>query len=200
MHSSVYPTQKIFRVLVEATSHPGRGYRLPTCRESDPWRTSLLAVAYTLLDHEVAFAFIGKNIMLAQQVYAATKARQVAVEDAHYVIVEGNQSLGQLNNVNCGTSAYPDQGATIIYALSNDGREQQSPLTNVFLSGPGIKEPLNPQLTGLSIEELNNIHHLNGEYPLGIDCIFLNGDCQVMCIPRSTEIKIHQDKKWDMLP
>ena len=191
MHAQVFPTQKVFRVLVEAMSHPGQVYRLPACRVTDPWRSALLAVAYTLLDHEVTFAFIGKNITLAQEVYAATKAQQVAIEDAHYVIVEGNRSLGQITNANCGSSTYPDQGATIIYVLSKNNGDTSSPLSDVILSGPGIKEPLPPQLTGLCIEELDDIRLLNAEYPLGVDCIFLNTECQVMCIPRSTEIKIY---------
>jgi alpha-D-ribose 1-methylphosphonate 5-triphosphate synthase subunit PhnH len=191
MYSSVYPTQKVFRVLVEAMSHPGLVYTLPAHHTTAPWTSSLLAVAHTLLDHEVTFAFIGENIRLAEEVYAATKARQVAIEEAHYIIIEGNRSSGQIATANCGSSAYPDQGATLIYALSEkDVRKQTPQLSDIVLSGPGIKEPLSPQLAGLSVEELSEIRQLNTEYPLGVDSIFLRGDNQLMCIPRSTKITV----------
>jgi alpha-D-ribose 1-methylphosphonate 5-triphosphate synthase subunit PhnH len=188
MYSLVYPTQNVFRVLVEAMSHPGRVYGLPAHQANDPWNTALLAVSHALLDHEVTFAFIGENLTLAEDVYAATKARQVAVEEAHYVIVEGNRTFGQIAAANRGSSAYPDQGATIIYVLPESDSEQASQFTDIMLSGPGIKEPFSPQLAGLSAEELTEIRHLNAEYPLGVDCIFLRGETQIMCIPRSTKI------------
>jgi alpha-D-ribose 1-methylphosphonate 5-triphosphate synthase subunit PhnH len=190
MHSPVYPTQKVFRVLVEAMSHPGRVYQLPAYQATDPWDTSLLAVTRTLLDHEATFAFIGENAALAEAVFATTKAPQVEVDDADYVIIEGNRSSGQIADAKRGSSAYPDQGATLIYVLPESDGEPTSPCTDIILSGPGIKEPFSPQLKGLSVEELTEIHYLNAEYPLGIDSMFLGGNAQVMCIPRSTKITI----------
>jgi alpha-D-ribose 1-methylphosphonate 5-triphosphate synthase subunit PhnH len=189
MHSTVYPTQKVFRALVDAMSHPGRVYTLPAIQADDPWTTSLVAVAHTLLDHEVTFAFIGENTALAEGVFAATKAREVEVEEAHYIIIEGNRSFSRIASANCGSSAYPDRGATLIYTLqenSADGPDSRT--TDIMLSGPGIKEPFAPQLEGLSGDELTEIRYLNAEYPLGVDSIFLRGNTQVMCIPRSTKI------------
>jgi alpha-D-ribose 1-methylphosphonate 5-triphosphate synthase subunit PhnH len=144
-------------------------------------------VAYTLLDHEVSFAFVGQKIEIATQIYAATKARQVPVEEADYVIVEGNRSEGQILAAKCGNGAYPDRGATIIYML--DGEDEEASVSDaVLLQGPGIKHQSVPRLNSLSIEEFKHISHLNTEYPLGVDCIFLGKDNQVMCVPRSTKI------------
>lgn len=191
IHSSVYPTQKVFRVLVDAMSHPGRVYRMPKPQKIDPWETSLLAIVYTLLDHEVSFAFIGQKITIAEQIYAATKARQVAIEEADYIIVEGNRSDGQILSAKCGVGAYPEQGATIIYVIDQETHNGNSAgLNEIILNGPGIKDQTSPQLAGLSVEEFQHIRDLNTEYPLGVDCVFLGEDNQVMCIPRSTKITV----------
>ncbi|MBU2512783.1 phosphonate C-P lyase system protein PhnH [bacterium] len=191
MYSQVYPTQKVFRVIVEAMSHPGVVYQLPTFQETHLWSTSLLAVAHTLLDHEVTFVYLGDEIFRIKEIFEATKSRQVALNEAHYIIIEGNRSNGRICEANCGSSTYPDRGATIIYILSeNDDGSQCFNSSKIILKGPGIKESISPQMIGLNRDELVNIRDLNSEYPLGVDCIFLRGSSQVMCIPRSTRINL----------
>ncbi|MEA3544779.1 MAG: phosphonate C-P lyase system protein PhnH, partial [Thermodesulfobacteriota bacterium] len=56
------------------------------------------------------------------------------------------------------------------------------------LSGPGIEDNIYPKIDGLAAQELNQLKEVNTEYPLGIDCIFIDQNGQLMCIPRSTRI------------
>jgi alpha-D-ribose 1-methylphosphonate 5-triphosphate synthase subunit PhnH len=186
IHGQAIPTQRIFRVLLNAMSHPGRSYHLPF---KGYWPTPWLAVADTLLDHEVSFAVLGEKHTddVAAEILTATKARAVDPTVADYIVVLGSNSQGAIYKSKHGTLEYPDWNATFIYVLYN---AKTPPIYGVRLSGPGISEPISPQMNGLDPRELEDIRTVNKEYPSGIDCIFLDEEDHVMCIPRSTNIKI----------
>lgn len=189
MYTAVYPTQKVYRVLVEAMSHPGEVFQFPGICQDDPWSSSLLAVAHTLFDHEVTFAVVDGLPSLEKEIYDSTKARRVSLEKALYVIVSGNRSAGNILRACPGSSIYPESGATVIYSFE-EGDEDSCDLTGIELSGPGIRDSIHPRLAGLDAEEFEVLRQVNSEYPLGVDAIFLRGDAQVMCIPRSTRIRL----------
>jgi alpha-D-ribose 1-methylphosphonate 5-triphosphate synthase subunit PhnH len=185
-HEQVVPTQRIFQALLNAMSHPGRVYPL---FYNGIWTTSWLAVADTLLDHEVSFAVLGEQSAddVAAEVHSATKARMTDPAVADYIFVLGSNSQGAVYKCRHGTPEYPDRSATFIYVLVHD---QKPTVEGITLSGPGIFETISPQINQLDPGELESIRNVNQEYPLGVDCIFLNEADQVMCIPRTTKIKI----------
>jgi len=182
----VAPTQRIYRILLTAMSHPGRAYALPT---GEDWPTGLLAIAQTLFDHEVGFTVIGEQDAqaAAAEIYAITKARAVEVAEADFIIILGGDSGGTIEQAKRGHPAYPDQNATLIYIVEAlDPRN--API--VRLSGPGIAGKTEPVVRGLTRGEYERLRALNQEYPLGLDCFVLDGQDRVMCIPRSTHIMI----------
>jgi alpha-D-ribose 1-methylphosphonate 5-triphosphate synthase subunit PhnH len=183
-----YPTQEVIRVLITAMSHPGRVYSIPVKDNPEARNASLLAVVRTLFDHEVSFSIIDGNgtKTLAREIQGATDAREAEIPDADYVVVAGAASEGRILSAKRGTNAYPDRGATLLYVLGKSKSDLY--LETVMLKGPGIEGTAKPQLKGLNMHELNYIRELNSEYPLGVDCIFLRGPDQVMCLPRSTRI------------
>jgi len=169
-------------------SHPGRVYRLPV---DSHWPNPLIALAVTLLDHEVGFAVVGTADAqaVAVEVFAATRARPAELREADYILVLGADSHGAIETAKRGVPAYPDQSATLIYLIPADGSPPTPPRT-ITLQGPGIRDQAMPQMPGLASAELARINAMNTERPLGVDCIFLNDRNQVMCIPRSTHIRI----------
>jgi alpha-D-ribose 1-methylphosphonate 5-triphosphate synthase subunit PhnH len=58
------------------------------------------------------------------------------------------------------------------------------------LKGPGIKDAIAVAISGLGENELADIKETTSEFPMGIDCVFVDGAGQVMCIPRSTRIEV----------
>jgi alpha-D-ribose 1-methylphosphonate 5-triphosphate synthase subunit PhnH len=188
------PTQKVFRTVVEGMSHPGRAYPMPTIEEDVPWSDNLLAIAHTLFDHEVGFAVIESTAQdqTTDGVYEATKASVVDLPEADYIIVEGSKSGGRIRSANRGEAAFPDKGATIIYRLDSTNSGSNALDDEIILTGPGINGQTSPEMNGLDRDEVALIREINSDYPLGVDCIFLNRENQMMCLPRSTRIAFHR--------
>lgn len=189
-HRKLNPTQMIFRTLVEGMSHPGRACQMPAVNEGAPWSNGLLAIVHTLFDHEIGFAVIepASQDQIYADVYKATKASVVDLPEADYVIVEGSKSGGGIESARRGEPAFPDKGATIIYRLDSTHSGSDAPGDKIILTGPGINGRKTPQMSGLDRDEISLIREINSEYPLGVDCIFLNSQNQIMCLPRSTRI------------
>ena len=201
-------TQQTFRVLLQAMSRPGRVYQLEQKTEArslppnasigghitDKYNPSsvfcsLFSVLQTLLDHEVAFSVVGyAQDSLEAEIIRLTGSYSAAIEDADFVIVlPSGDSGAALLRAKRGNLEYPDGGATVIYLVHSlaNGNNRKSP---AVLKGPGIDGEISPFIGGLGRNEFSYLKEINSEYPIGVDCIFVDSTGQVMCIPRSTRI------------
>ena len=203
--------QRAFRALLQAMSHPGRIYPLSGDTDKDiapMGDAGLMLVLRTLLDHEVRFSVLGKETgSLEKAVSRLTGGRCAAVADADFVIVPDGKSGGAIKKARRGTLEYPDAGATAIYAVQSleegggagvpEAAGMISPLSPEFpvssaaavLKGPGVKDEIAVAIVGTSPEELADIKEMNEDFPLGIDCVFVDEAGMVLCIPRSTRIE-----------
>jgi len=172
----------VFRVLLQAFARPGSIHSLPRgARGPDE---ALLRLLASVLDPEVAFAVVGGSGDIAGRLRLATGGRPAEPEAADFVLFPDGDSGGAVLRLRRGRSDFPDQGATAVYAvkqLSFTGGTAE-------LTGPGIRDRLQPSIIGLGEGELGWLKEVNAEYPLGVDCIFVDPRGQVMCIPRSTRI------------
>jgi len=84
-------TQRAFRALLQAMSHPGRIYPLSGDTDNTIGETgeaALMLVLRTLLDHEVRFGIAGApDESLEKTVSRLTGGRSAVVADADFVIV-----------------------------------------------------------------------------------------------------------------
>jgi alpha-D-ribose 1-methylphosphonate 5-triphosphate synthase subunit PhnH len=176
--------QQNFRTLLRAMSHPGKVYRLEDV-DIDP----LMAVIRTLIDQEVSYCIIGEDIGLTQLIHERTRSPIANIGEADFVIVPEGGSFGGIYKAKRGTSEYPDQGATIIYKVETLGGERNGK-ASVALTGPGIETEIKPVVKGLISGELVDLADVNAEFPLGVDCIFVDNAYRVMCIPRSTRFEV----------
>lgn len=190
--SQPYPAlaqQQTFRVLLRAMSQPGECCSLLSA--GDQKHPLLRIVLETLIDHEVAFAWIGpsENDLTPETVTRWTHARSVDLSEADFGIVIGDSSGGKVLKLKRGSAEMPDTGATMIYRLPRSGHPE-SFLAEAVCSGPGIGPETCRQVAipGLNPEELLAIREANEAFPLGIDCIFLTADGNVIALPRSTQI------------
>jgi len=187
-------TQKTFRALLQAMSHPGRVYNIGDFISDSPIRlfthSPLMLVLQTLLDHEVGFCVIGTGKeYLETTISELTRCPVKDISDADFIIVSDGESNGEILKAKRGSLEYPDTGATVIYVVEflND-RDNGKPIA--LLKGPGIRNDIAPVIHGLGQNELFHIKGINSEFPLGIDCIFIDGANRIMCIPRSTRIEV----------
>jgi alpha-D-ribose 1-methylphosphonate 5-triphosphate synthase subunit PhnH len=60
----------------------------------------------------------------------------------------------------------------------------------IALTGPGIREEILPgPIEGLRPRETEHLKELNGDFPLGVDAVFIDDAGRILCIPRSTNIR-----------
>ena len=185
--------QRAFRRLLQAMSQPGRVYALPQAAVAgrEPWG-AMLTLLESLLDHEVSFAVIGDNGSenLRSLIADRTRCRAADVGQADYIIVADGESAGEILRAKRGTLQYPDTSATVIFRVQSLlFREDRQPV--IALTGPGIREEilLGP-IEGLGPCETEHLKELNTEFPLGVDAVFIDDGGRILCIPRSTGIRI----------
>ncbi len=174
-------TQKAFAALMRAMSRPGTVQQLDPREGDAPYMPVLL----TLLDHEVTFAAIGRGIR-SDEIAMATGSKETTVNEADYVLVFGGDSAGAVGRAKKGDLRYPDKGATIIYLVESlDGKD-----TKIRLTGPGIPVERIFALDGFSADEVADLRAANAEFPLGVDCIFVDGRARTASIPRSSRMEV----------
>ena len=179
-------TQRTFRTLLQAMSHPGRTYALPECGCESGWRM----VLQTLLDQEVSFTVLGNDrTRWEREIRQLTGCPATELSLVDFIIVPEGDSYGELLKAKRGTLEYPDTGATVIYLvefLEDKGREEPE----LVLRGPGIQDKIAPGVQGLNKHEFLYLQEINREFPLGIDGIFIDRAKRLMCLPRSTRIEV----------
>lgn len=178
-------TQKTFRTLLQAMSHPGQVYSLNLDLEN-----GLILVIQTLLDHEVTFNVFGQQKeQWENRIIRATGSRKVNIEDADFVIILSGCSDGAILRAKRGSLKYPDTGATVIYSVNSLSSRDNGGI-NVTLNGPGINGEITPFIGSIKKDEIHYLKEVNSEYPLGVDTIFIDDENRLMCIPRSTKIAV----------
>ena len=174
-----------FRVLLQAMSRPGEIFQL---EEGSPGRErTLLRLLDSLLDPQVGFALFEPEPQLEEKLRQQCGVRPAPIEEADFLIAPRGSSDGQLQRAKRGRLEFPDEGATLIFAIEDlcEAGDDSSPC----LSGPGIKESIRPRIVGLDRRDLQALAEINQNYPLGIDAICVDRAGKLMCIPRSTRIQ-----------
>lgn len=181
----LFQTQAVYRVLLDVMSRPGTVKTLPDTIMSH-WDGGMLAIAATLVDHEVGFCALGDD-KLSGKIEDLTHGRRVEFEQADFIFIPGGDSRGRVNRAKSGLPELPDMGATIIYQaeqLAVSGGEG-----TITLSGPGIEHTIQPSILGVPQEELLCLTEINSQYPLGIDVLLVDLENKIMAIPRSVQVQ-----------
>jgi len=184
--------QRAFRRLLQAMSQPGRVFALPPALAAgrEPWG-AVLTLLESLLDHEVSFTVIGGDgsESLRSLIAGRTRCRAADVGQADYIIVAAGESAGEILRAKRGTLQYPDTSATIVFRVQSLLSREDQPA--IALTGPGIREEIQlGPIQGLGPCEAEHLKELNGEFPLGVDAVFIDDAGRILCIPRSTNIRI----------
>jgi len=177
----------IFRVILQAASHPGKGFALSASVTHIDRQSALINMLGGLLDNEVTFSIIGDvGNTMANALAFRTGSSLAGISEADFVIASRGRTDGMLALIKRGTLEYPDKGATVVYLID----EIADKGGNVALTGPGIDGIIKPLFSGLDDSELSGLCKVNSEYPLGVDAMFLDAHGRVACIPRSTRIGV----------
>jgi alpha-D-ribose 1-methylphosphonate 5-triphosphate synthase subunit PhnH len=177
--------QQTFRVLLNAMARPGSIAQLPVPEQ--PNLSRLLAVAETLVDHEVTFAALPERPELVDAVLRLTGSRLAAVEDADYVFCEAATVADALSRVKDGTLEYPDRSATVVCAVQDIGA---AGLDGAEISGPGIDGSARLHVHGFDPVARAAFRDRNATPPLGVDVVFVSRAGHVTCLSRYTKLQV----------
>lgn len=193
----VHDVQRAYRKLLDSLSRPGTISDLTEeagMLEADKGCLPATRImADMLLDTEVSFkVFSERETQVTQWFKQSSYAREAEVTEADYIFVlrdaKPNDLLHALQAAKIGDLRDPHFSATLIIET-----ESLSGGTKLCLAGPGIQSTA-------SAEMLMNKHWLdaraerNAEFPLGLDCIFVDADHRLLALPRTTQVLVEEDK------
>ena len=153
---------------------------------------STFVIMFMLLDREVSFNVISNNsVDISSLVSQMTYAKVKPIEEADYLFVINDSCDERLEEIcsksKIGNLVNPNKSATIIAEFDEIGNNHSLEFT-----GPGIKDVNKVCISG-NTNWIKSRKIKNEEYPLGIDIICLDKKSNVLCIPRTTNIKEKED-------
>ena len=192
--SEAFGSQAVFRVALQALSHPGQILTMPT--DAQLPQSGHGAAALLLLGLLDADTTVWMSESLAQSDAAAWLRFHtgcVCVSDPHEAqflwLAQGQDpiwpSLAQLRQ---GSDAYPDQSATCVIEVQS----LQAGASGWVLQGPGIATQQTLQVQGLAADFQAQWADNHGRFPQGVD-VFLTTPTQVVGLPRTTRILNSQE-------
>jgi len=176
---TVFDSQKVFRLVLEAVSNPTRVVNIKEISEKLFGEfPEILTIAMTLLDNEVSFNTC-ENRLLSDEITSLTLSERKKLHEADFIFVNDSSKIKNvIENAKIGTLADPHKSATIII------RNEEAPEHAAIFSGPGIKNQAEIKITQAVKDAIFFRDSQNYEYPQGIDLIFISSAGDLFAIPR----------------
>ena len=185
----VRDTQRCFRAVLDALSHPGRIARLSDAAApilavpilAVPISAAAAAVALTLVDHETPL-WLDAGAAAARDWLAFHCGAPMAAGPADCAFAV-TLSLPELGLFSAGTHEAPETSATIVCQVTafETGRAFR-------LTGPGLREPATLIVDGLPHDFAARWAKNHALFPCGIDLILCAGD-RLTALPRTVAIE-----------
>ncbi|OOM78635.1 phosphonate C-P lyase system protein PhnH [Clostridium sp. BL-8] len=188
----VHDIQTAYRKVLNCMSRPGSIENLACQIEKvdidvDFSRSNLIMM-YMLLDAEVSFKIVShEEEKISKLVNQLTYGKYTSLEEADFIFImkDADEDMVEqaFKDAKIGDLIDPHKSATIVVEV-----EEISGNKELMLTGPGIKKE-NYMQVKIKGDWLGEREKKNIEYPLGIDMILLDEESNVMCLPRTTQIK-----------
>jgi alpha-D-ribose 1-methylphosphonate 5-triphosphate synthase subunit PhnH len=180
---TVFDSQKVFRLVLEAVSNPTRVVNIKEISEKLFGEfPEILTIAMTLLDNEVSFNTC-ENRLLSDEITSLTLSERKKLHEADFIFVNDPSKIKNvIENAKSGTLADPHKSATIII------RNEEAPEHTAIFSGPGIKNQAEIKITQAVKDAIFFRDSQNYEYPQGIDLIFISSTGDLFALPRLTRL------------
>lgn len=194
----VFDSQKIFRVLMDSMSRPGKISRLAAhsfAAAPEGFNPYVLSVLKTLCDNNVSIA-VGDEGNREWHRYLEINTNAVAeqVKEADYVVFRGDTYTDSFAQLNPGTLEFPQDSATAVISVTGlSGAEEaaeQAPDCVLIMAGPGIKDKITVRVRGLDRQYIAAFAEHRVIFPLGVDVILADTAGNVACIPRTTSVEV----------
>jgi alpha-D-ribose 1-methylphosphonate 5-triphosphate synthase subunit PhnH len=173
--------QRTFRAMLSAMSMPGTVEQVSVARAEDgPWAAAI-AVAQSLLDHEVTFHVAASNGP-EETILRRTGSRTAPLDRAGYVFADAAHALTAIEAAYEGPLEEPERSATVVVLCDTVG-EGDLALT---LTGPGVDGETTLRVGGLDASVMKERTERNWPFPTGIDLVLVDPQGRLAALPRST--------------
>jgi alpha-D-ribose 1-methylphosphonate 5-triphosphate synthase subunit PhnH len=180
-------SQRVFRGILEAMSHPGRivdvanGVQAPA-----PLHPAAAVVCLTLLDFETPLWLDGAAARPEVVAWLRFHCGAPVVERpeaARLALVADALAMPPFDAFDAGSAEYPDRSATLVIQvqalLGGTGRR---------LAGPGIEGATRLEVTGVPARFWTGVRDNQAQFPRGVDTI-LSAGRMLAALPRSTRVE-----------
>jgi alpha-D-ribose 1-methylphosphonate 5-triphosphate synthase subunit PhnH len=183
----VLDSQRIFRGVLDAMSHPGRIVALAVeDAASGPLHPAAEAVCLALVDFETPLWLDATGRTADVTAHLRFHCGCPIVDEpvhARFAVVADPMRMPELEHFDPGTDEYPDRSATVIvqaWALSaGTGRR---------LTGPGIESEARLDALGLPERFWASLRANHARFPRGIDVLITAGS-RLAALPRTTRVE-----------
>ena len=176
--------QQVFRLVLEAMSHPGRILSLPpgAVPEAPRLHPATAAVCLTLLDNDtpVWTDLPASSPPLTWLKFHSGCPFSADPGKAAFALVTDTRRQPSLDRFYPGTDEAPETAATLIMQV-----EALHPDQGCRLSGPGTKGRPKLEVAGVADDFWQQRQRICHAYPVGLDMIFVCGGL-LAALPRST--------------
>ncbi|MEM6853072.1 MAG: phosphonate C-P lyase system protein PhnH [Planctomycetota bacterium] len=171
--------QRVYRVLLEAHSFPGRVIELPAELSGRP---ATLAVLTTLLDTSTSFC--DADGVISPEDRLRLEAPSAMAGDADFALFQADLVPPDGFSPRLGDVYHPHEGATLILS----GRSITEGRSCFELSGPGVESTQTLRLTGFDTAWFARREQWVSAYPTGVDLILCDAS-RITAIPRTTAVR-----------
>lgn len=163
---------------MQATANPGlrQDIAIEGAQTGEGPRGFLIALAFSLLDGEVAFYMNGDDAPV-EEITLLTGSRFVSPCQADFIFVS-DENLEMLGQAKTGTLEDPHLSATVIILTEDKDNKEYA------LECPGIPPKSKTKIPYSVYRWLKAREALNIEYPCGIDLIFYTPQGCMVAFPR----------------
>ena len=184
----VLDSQRIFRLTLEAMSHPGRVIELPGLVDTPslvPDAIASICLALADLDTPVWIqpgkSFPGRELAAMLRFHCGCTIT-ANPENAAFAVIHDARRMDSLQRFAAGTAEYPDRSTTLLVAIGDF--EQGDPWV---LKGPGIAGHRTLSPAGLPEWFRREWNENTSLFPRGVDLVLCSGR-RIAGLPRTTMI------------
>ena len=181
----VLDSQRVFRQILQAMTHPGRKISLTVDLQAPrPLQQASAAICLALLDFETP---LWTDVMEGSEAVHWLRFHcgcpwTCSPSAATFALISSGNALPSLEHFSIGNDEYPEKSATLIIQVK--GFSSGKPWS---LRGPGIESIRRLLVQGLSDDFWPFWQMNHSLFPLGVD-VFLTYGRDVVALPRTTEI------------
>jgi alpha-D-ribose 1-methylphosphonate 5-triphosphate synthase subunit PhnH len=190
-HDVAIGSQAVFRVALEALSHPGRVLTVPAVSASPSQGHAAAAMLLQALADSDCSVWL--SAALAKSDAAAwlrfhTGCRWAHTpEAARFLWVAQGDAIPPLFALDAGSDEYPDLSATLVLEVPVLANAALPDAPAWCLQGPGIRDTQNLTVRGLPENFVDQWARGQSRFPRGVD-LFLASSTQLAGLPRTTRI------------